>query len=369
METQTPTIRPDESFDNKVIALATSGGQVLEACRDRADWLKRRKSGIGGSEAASLYHLGFNPPLAIYLDKTMEAPDKEPTQAMKMGNVLEPVIRDLYIEATGREVWYQPLNRTFHPDHPRYFASLDGLTLDKDGNLVVFEAKTTSVYNSADWGPEGTDEVPLKYNIQCQWAMGITGAVRADIALLMGSEFRIYYIQRNDEIISRLRERADEFWKNHIEAKVPPSVEGESSDAAKDALLALYPAPAKATSNVIEDGGVEALLLIEAFEKAKADEKDAKKRKDEYSMKLKERIGGNLGVKALRLDDDGTPFWLCYTWTPSSRSAFSQSAFKEADPDGFASYIESSDSRTLRVKKLDPPTEEELTPKTTPSKE
>ena len=90
------TIQPADDAEEKILA-ALQKKADLRLYSDRQAWLDARRGGIGGSEAASLYHLGFNPPLGVYLDKTIALPEiggkKAPTRAMEMGIRLEPTIR------------------------------------------------------------------------------------------------------------------------------------------------------------------------------------------------------------------------------------------------------------------------------------
>lgn len=77
---------------------------TINATDNRDGWLKARKRGIGGSDAAAA--LGMSPwktQLELYLEKRGElmAPDID-SEAMLWGRVLEPVIRQQYAERTGK---------------------------------------------------------------------------------------------------------------------------------------------------------------------------------------------------------------------------------------------------------------------------
>ena len=52
----------------------------------REDWLKARKQGIGGSDAAAIMEATkFSSPLSVYLDKLDLVPEKPMTEAMQQG--------------------------------------------------------------------------------------------------------------------------------------------------------------------------------------------------------------------------------------------------------------------------------------------
>lgn len=188
----------------------------------RTQWLAERRKGIGGSDAAAV--LGCSPwatPMDVYLDKIGEAQDKEETDAMRFGTILEPVIREEYLRRTGHEVMHSTAMSFVSDAHPFMRANLDGIAKPKGSAPRVLEIKTA---RSADgWGDEGTDEVPIQYNAQVQHYMAVTGLMVADIAVLIGgSQFRIYTVEADKELHEALIQREHDFWHGHVLARVPP---------------------------------------------------------------------------------------------------------------------------------------------------
>lgn len=95
-------------------------------------------------------------------------------------------------------------------------ATLDGITDDGRG----LEIKTFR--HSAQWGEEGTDEVPVPYIIQCQHNMVVAGLEVFDVPVLIGgSDFRIYEVPADPELQAMMIEREAAFWQM-VEAKTPP---------------------------------------------------------------------------------------------------------------------------------------------------
>jgi predicted phage-related endonuclease len=73
------------------------------------------------------------------------------------------------------------------------------------------------------WGESGTDEVPDAYAIQVQHGMAVTGLPRCDIAVLIGgSDFRIYAVERDHELIADLILAEAAFWAR-VDERVPPA--------------------------------------------------------------------------------------------------------------------------------------------------
>jgi predicted phage-related endonuclease len=91
-----------------------------------------------------------------------------------------------------------------------------------------FEAKNTGAYFEKDWA-EGN--IPQEYWIQCQWYMMVCKAGKWYIAVLIGGNyFKWYAIDRNEEVISNLREEAVKFWNENVLKKIPPETQGGNAE-------------------------------------------------------------------------------------------------------------------------------------------
>ena len=68
-------------------------------------WLAERRKGLGGSDASTIAGVNrFSSRYAVWLDKTGDLPEQDLTAAMRMGNLLEPVLIRMFTEDTGIEV-------------------------------------------------------------------------------------------------------------------------------------------------------------------------------------------------------------------------------------------------------------------------
>jgi putative phage-type endonuclease len=131
---------------------------INTAAMSREDWLRERRRGIGGSEAAAI--LGLSPwatPLDVYLDKIGEGEDVEETEAMYFGTILEGVVADEFSRRTGLKVRRRNALLT-HPDYPWMIANIDRMVVG--GGLL--ECKTCNAFNP--WN----GVVPEHYQIQVQ---------------------------------------------------------------------------------------------------------------------------------------------------------------------------------------------------------
>lgn len=174
-----------------------------------AGWHEWRAGGIGASECAAV--LGISPyqtAWELYHRKLGLLPPVEESDAMHLGNLMEPVLASLYSRRTGSLVVNQQV-RVECPDHPFIRATLDGQA--EDGRLVEF--KHVGSRMAGEWGDEGTDEAPAHYLCQVHHQMLAAGANAADLAVLIGGQdFRVYTVHRDAEMDSILVPRLAEFW-------------------------------------------------------------------------------------------------------------------------------------------------------------
>jgi putative phage-type endonuclease len=187
------------------------------ATQSKAKWLKARNKGIGGTDASVV--LGVSPyktAFQLYQEKRGEIPPVAMNDAMRIGVALEPVVRGMYEEKTGRIVKVPGMMEM--DGYPYILANLDGIT--NDGR--VLEIKTAARSNG--WGEQGSDEVPLHYGIQVQHYMMVTGLPVADLAVLIaGSDFRLYTIESDRSIHADILDASADFW-NRVETGNPPPV-------------------------------------------------------------------------------------------------------------------------------------------------
>jgi len=208
-----------------------------------------RMTGIGGSDAAAV--VGLSPwafPIDVYLAKTGQGEPKEVTPAMEWGTLKEPLIREVFEEKTGlkvsrkidprtnREVMYR------HPKHDFMIAHVDGVILGDDGKpCALLEIKTASQFLAYQWGESGSTTIPSYYMIQIQHTMEVLDLPAAWVVVLIGSsDYRTYYILRDQPAIDALIELEKTFWESHVKLNVPPPVDG--SDSYSEYLSNKYPA-------------------------------------------------------------------------------------------------------------------------------
>jgi putative phage-type endonuclease len=177
-----------------------------------------RRTGIGGSDAAAA--IGISPwrtPYDLWCEKRGLAEPLPPSEPMVWGTLLEPLIASEYARRTGCVVERLP-DLLRHPTWSFMIGHIDGRIV---GESRILEVKTA--HDARNWGEPGSDEVPSWYAAQCHHYLVVTGAQFVDVAVLVGgSDFRIYTIERDDEIAGMLIDQEAEFWRHHVETGRPP---------------------------------------------------------------------------------------------------------------------------------------------------
>jgi len=222
---------------------------------ERNEWLKRRKTGLGGTDVAAVLGLSnWRKPLDVYLDKTSDEIDFADSERMYWGRTLEETVAKEYTRRTGVSLTQGQFTR--HPEFswavgtPDYLAQRWGV-----------EVKTAA--NEIGWGPEGSASIPEAYKVQCSWYCFLTGMKRWDVAVLFGGQrFAVYHCFPDEDYIEKLRIGAEEFWNENVLAKKAPPA--EPRDQAKE-LVSL-----QTTDNVVKaDDEIEETVqrLFEVREK------------------------------------------------------------------------------------------------------
>jgi len=183
---------------------------------------KDRHLGVGASEA--LAYCGKDPRcsrLQLYLRKVGaagERPDED--QRQMWGHRLEPVVRDWLAEELNAPIVPSP-PRVTSAEHPFMFAHLDG---DIPSLRAVAEIKTSDKFLAQEFGEVGTDEIPIRYVLQCTHSMIVTGYRIAHLAALIGgNDARRYVIEYDEQLATSLVARAADFWR-HVENRIEPEV-------------------------------------------------------------------------------------------------------------------------------------------------
>jgi putative phage-type endonuclease len=196
-------------------------------------WLEERKKAIGGSDASSI--IGLNPwssPYTVWADKLGKIPPKEDNEAMRLGRDLEDYVAQRFCEKTGKKVRRENAI-LYNSDYPFAHANVDRLIVGEDAGL---ECKTTSVLNLSRFK---NGAFPDNYYVQCVHYLMVTGCKKWYLAVLvLGQEFMVFEIERDEEEIAALAKSEAEFWE-YVRTKTPPMTDG--NDSTSKTISLLYP--------------------------------------------------------------------------------------------------------------------------------
>lgn len=195
----------------------------------RAEWLERRRSGIGASDAACV--MGLNPwksNLDLWMEKTgrVTPVDISDKPAVQYGKEAEGFLRELFaLDFLGYTVYYDEFGMFRNPEHPWLFATLDGFFETPDGRSGVLEIKTTEIKRRVQWA-SWKNRVPDHYYIQCLHQLLATGydfcILKAQIKYTMNglpnASVRHFMIDTDDEQVradmDALLRAEIEFWRS-----------------------------------------------------------------------------------------------------------------------------------------------------------
>lgn len=276
--------------------------QVVCNGRDRAEWLKARKEGIGGSDSASA--LGINPyssRLDLYADKVgaYDDPDateidEPPSEYARWGHLLEPLI----MQEFARMYPTREIRRDGRLLRSRtrlwQMTTLDGTQHRPEReDIGLIEIKTTMF----DW-----DRIPQDLWCQVQHQFAVTGYEWGSFAVWNRTRcnFTAVDIEPDYTYIEELNKVEAAFWDDIQEGRVPDPA---GSEACAKALAALY--PEHEPGSVVELGA-EWIETFEKLTKAKSAVKQWNQRKSELEQSIKAEMGDK---ETARLTD-GSSFTL-----------------------------------------------------------
>ena len=236
--------------------------EVLPVDAPHDEWLALRRQGIGGSDCSAIMGMNrFASAYTVWEDKTGRAPAEPESEAMRWGNLLEPVIREETARRLGLTVTKPGTLRSL--EHPWQQYNPDGLF--GDGGLL--ECKNTSAWMSGDWD----GQVPDHAELQVQHGMAVTGAPHAYVAgLVGGNRLVVERVERDDALIALITATEHAFWTEHVLADEPPRL--DASEATHTALLRRFPL----VDRSIEVDPDKALPLAAMWAAAAAQEKAGK---------------------------------------------------------------------------------------------
>jgi len=228
---------------------ARTAGHAVELLPPGADknnqskWLDVRRKGVTASEIASIMGLSDKPSKFTLWWQKQGFLESESNTRMAFGHFCEPFICQQFAE-THPEYLVLQVGLAAHSERLWQMATCDRIAVSPDAalnhvltNPVPVEAKTSATFQ--DWGPEGTDIIPVNYRCQLMWQMDVLGASYGYLSclFLMTQEIRTYVVPYDSEDAVVMRAAAAVFRQSLDQGDEPPI---DGSDSTTWALKSVY---------------------------------------------------------------------------------------------------------------------------------
>jgi putative phage-type endonuclease len=319
-----------QAIDNSRCEIIADNRELTEE-----EWLKLRRTGIGGSEAGAIMKVSpYDSPLTVWMKKTNRVETEPPNENMKWGKILEPIIREkiaeymmdnLELETAVFESPFMYRSKL----HPFMIGDIDGLLI-LDSELNGIEIKAVDSYQRDKW-KEG--EMPDFYYAQVQHYLSVTGLPVWWVFVLIGKALEHCYVPRNEDFIQEMIGAEKAFW-NMVINDIPPAPSGIESEST--VLL-------KAFSEE-EDDQISLPELepdMEEYLNIKGKIKELERKKESLANEFRLHAGEKKRIIAGEHSA---------TWSRFKRHNFLTEPFKKAHPDLYEQYSEEKPSQRLSVK-------------------
>jgi putative phage-type endonuclease len=257
--------------------------------RDEAHWLEMRRSDITSTESAALF--GMSPYLTkfelFHRKRGALTADFKANARMVWGSRLESAIAAGIAEDNGWTI--QPMKDYWRLPDSRIGSSFDFM-ITSLGEPAHLEIKAVDFLAFRDgWQLEDEDEPapPAHIELQVQHQMLVSGFSQSFIGVLVGGNTtHVIHRHRDEDVISAIRTRISEFWRDVDAGREPPAVMPE--DAASVIRLNAHAEPGKLLD---ASGDNELAALIAEYRQAKRDADNANEHAEVMKARILERIG------------------------------------------------------------------------------
>lgn len=284
--------------------------------------IEQRRHLLTASDASAV--LGLNPwrtPHDVWAEKMGTVEPWAGNWKTRRGEVIEPLLLAWLAEKKAPLV-VKPSGATtlVHPILSWLGATPDAMISEVDGAppVAIGEAKSTGMHD--DWLDENENPVvPEYYAVQVIVQMAVCRVPRAEVAVeILGErEPWIIPVERNEEDELAVLEELERFWRDHVLAKVPPSLD----DASYRQVATVYRRP---RDHGFAPWTPEAEALARRYLKAAEIRKRADDAAEAAKTELCKLIAAAEGI--------GGEGWRC-TWKerPAVQLAYERKAYRHFD--------------------------------------
>jgi putative phage-type endonuclease len=253
------------------------------------EWKEARAGSITATRIAAV--LGLSPwesPFSLWHRmRGTVSDDIDVTPHMEWGTRHEPTVAQKFAEEHPQ--WTVQKTGTWANRNRSWQRATPDRLLVYRGRLHgLLELKTSA--KDDDWGPDGSDVIPVHYRCQVLWQLDTLGLPVAHVAcLIAGWDYREYEIRASSDEQEFMRERAQAFIRSIADGDAPKiDGHGETYRVVKQ------------LPDGVEDTHVDVLpQLADRYVAARAAMKDAETELNETRSLLLDEMGNALRAKAL----------------------------------------------------------------------
>lgn len=265
-------------------------GQPIRS--NTTEWLMRRRTGIGASEAPAVLNLSpWSTPLDVWREKVATEITDEQTEAMEFGHLMEPIAVELFRRRHGdSENTRHRYLGDIEPSpglirsttHRHLLASLDSVIVTPTGQRVPGQIKNVTQYKRTAWA-DSEGGVPDLVKVQVMQEAMLLDADHGYVLPIFGGNHMPEPIRVDvpDDFAEWWVNYSAEWWEQHIVARVAPQ------PTLGDDLASLY----TANAGQAVDLDLETVRAIERLSLTKAEIKLLEHTADELALQIKAFMG------------------------------------------------------------------------------
>lgn len=286
--------------------LATRPFEVIERMQPGSpEWLQV----MSASKVSAILGLSpFESRFALWHRMNGSIPRQAEKPEMNRGHYVEPAIAAWYADQHP-ELTVVDVKETYRSiERPNQVASPDRMLHDPTTGALVtaLECKSDGGHDW-EWGPEGTDRIPLGYRCQVMWTMDVLGLDHMVVAALTPYlTFRSYRVDYDAEDAQMLRDAATEFMDS-LAAGTPPRPD-DGSDITYEAVRQLSPGIEDTEVEIDDEIATEWVAALVAQQQADRRANAAKARIAQAMGTARKATSGHTTLATRQTRGGGTPF-------------------------------------------------------------
>lgn len=271
----------------------------------REAFLAERKTGIGGSDIASVFSIGYGCRRRLWYDKRGVEPDfpREENGPMALGKLLESYFADHYARITGRQVAVREV--AYHPEHSELLVHADRMVYDParpaPGVLEIKSMGRGAYFNVKRKG------LPEDYILQLQHGMLVTGATWGsfaigcrDFGVSRPQDLLWWDLEREEEVHKEILREGPIFWAQVENGPAPDALGPDDARCQECAFSVSCQGNALQPAVKADDYEVDESLaaLVREYVDRRELKKEAELLLDDTKAELQARLGDRTMVRA-----------------------------------------------------------------------